>query len=455
MTARILVVDDVAANVKLLEARLMAEYFHVLKAENGQDALDICFSGQCDLVILDVLMPGMDGYEVCEKLKQNPDTAHLPVIMVTSLDQSEDRVRGLEAGADDFLTKPVNDLALVTRVKSLVRLKMLTDDLRLRAANGDELALDNFRFEADNRKRTRLVMVDDNPGSYEPLLRRLSDSHDITLVTDPNDALFRVVDGGFDAALVSMKLKDTDSLRLCSHLRSLERTRTLPIIVLAGDHQEDQISRAIEIGVNDYIHFPLDPHELSARLRTQLKRKRYHDCLRNSVQKTVEMAVRDPLTDLHNRRYFDSHFSNMFEKSLLSGKPLAALICDIDHFKGVNDTYGHDVGDMVIIDVAARIRKSIRNVDMACRYGGEEFVVVMPGTDTKLAERVAERIRSEVEAHPVVTKKGAVQVPVTVSVGVSAREGNEDTSERLLKRADIALYTAKKQGRNQVICEAA
>ena len=144
MTARILVVDDIDANVRLIEARLMAEYFQVLTASNGRDALEICQNGLCDIVLLDVMMPEMDGFEVCRRLKGNPATMHLPVVMVTALDQAEDRIRGLDAGADDFLTKPVNDLALITRVKSLVRLKMLTDELRLRATTGQEITIEEF-----------------------------------------------------------------------------------------------------------------------------------------------------------------------------------------------------------------------------------------------------------------------------------------------------------------------
>src|SRR6201996_2600160 len=127
MTARILVVDDVPANVKLMEARLSAEYFDVITALSGQEALATCERAQCDIVLLDVMMPDMDGFEVCRRLKANPSTHHLPVIMVTALDQASDRIRGLEAGADDFLTKPVSDVALVARVRSLVRLKMMTD----------------------------------------------------------------------------------------------------------------------------------------------------------------------------------------------------------------------------------------------------------------------------------------------------------------------------------------
>ena len=458
MTARVLVVDDVPTNVKLLEARLMAEYFHVLTATNGQAALSICQEGQCDIVLLDVMMPEMDGFETCRRLKSNPATMHIPVVMVTALDSPEDRVKGLEVGADDFLTKPVNDLALVTRVKSLVRLKMLTDDLRLRAASGDELAINHFKNidELDpSNKRGSVVIVDDRESSFDRVKRIMSEYNDVEVITNGNDALVRIAEGEHDLAVISLHLKDMDSLRLCSHLRSLERTRSLPIVAIADNMQDDLVRRAVELGVNDYIHRPVDAHELKARVNSQLKRKRYNDCLRDSVQQTIEMAVKDPLTDLHNRRYFESHFNSLFEASVNSSKPLSAIMCDIDHFKSVNDTYGHDVGDTVIQECSARIRSSVRNIDIVCRYGGEEFAILMPETTGEFAKIVAERIRAAVTAQPIIASNGAHQIPVTVSIGVSCIEPPDDTPEKLMKRADVALYNAKRNGRNQVVSEAA
>jgi len=216
LTARILVVDDIPTNVKLLEARLMAEYFQVLTASNGEDALALCESGQCDMVLLDVMMPGMDGFEVCRRLKANPETMHLPVVMVTALDSSEDRITGLEAGADDFLTKPVNDLALVTRVKSLVRLKMLTDDLRLRAANGDQFAMNYSNVLKDverPRERTNILVVDDRAASYEKMVATLSVANNVQVETCPNDALFRIVEGNYDLAIISLSMDNFDRYR--------------------------------------------------------------------------------------------------------------------------------------------------------------------------------------------------------------------------------------------------
>src|SRR5439155_22523183 len=141
MTARVLVVDDIPSNVKLLEAKLAAEYFEVITATNGEQALARGVSDDPDIVLLDVMMPGMDGFEVCRQIKSNSKTTHIPIVMVTALDQPSDRVTGLDAGADDFLTKPVDDMALFARVRSLVRLKMMTDELRMREETGQSMGL--------------------------------------------------------------------------------------------------------------------------------------------------------------------------------------------------------------------------------------------------------------------------------------------------------------------------
>ena len=171
MSARILVVDDVPANVKLLEARLSAEYFDVLTASNGAEALAICARAECDIILLDVMMPDMDGFEVCRRLKTNPATHFIPVVMVTALDSPADRVRGLEAGADDFLTKPVSDVVLIARVRSLTRLKMMTDELRMRAITSLEIGMQAPERSAiaDTGKGGRILLVDDRPSSYERL----------------------------------------------------------------------------------------------------------------------------------------------------------------------------------------------------------------------------------------------------------------------------------------------
>ncbi len=455
MTARILVVDDIPANVKLLEARLLAEYFDVLTADNGYDALAICERTQVDLILLDVMMPGIDGFEVCERLKENPRTAHIPVVMVTALDQPSDRVRGLKAGADDFLTKPVNDLQLMSRVKSLVRLKTLTDELRVRAATAEAIGMETGLAGAIGDEPGSVLLVDGRASSQERIVRALKPIADVSCMSDPQAALFDAAENPFELVIVNANFSDYDPLRLCSQLRSLERTRFLPILLIAEQGDDDMIVRALDLGVTDYLMRPVDANELLARSLTQIRRKRYNDRLRASVRQTIELAVTDGLTGLHNRRYLDSHLKLLIDRSLARGRQMSICMTDIDRFKLINDTYGHDVGDVVLREFASRLRTAVRGADLACRYGGEEFVLVMPDTSAETAAAVAERLRMTIEQEPFRLSDGGVPLQVTASIGIASLLPQGDAAETLLKRADNALYEAKRAGRNRVVAAAA
>lgn len=457
MTARVLVVDDIPANVKLLEARLSAEYFDVATAFSGTEALALAERAECDIILLDVMMPDMDGFEVCRRLKSNQATHHIPVVMVTALDQPSDRVRGLEAGADDFLTKPVTDVALISRVRSLARLKLVTDELRMRALTTKEIGIQNPEREAvaEVGRNGRILIVDDRQSSYERIEATLSAEHTVDVQADPNEALFRVAEGNYELVIVSLGLKDFDGLRLCSQIRSLERTRNMPILAIAEADNNARLVRGLEIGVNDYLIRPIDKNEMLARVRTQIKKKRYTERLRDNVQASIEMAITDALTSLYNRRYMETHLSALVEQAAQRGKPIAVLILDIDFFKAINDGHGHDAGDDVLREFSMRIRKSIRNIDLACRYGGEEFVIVMPETDIAVASMVAERIRRRIATEPFPIQQGSKNLEVTISIGIAALNGAEDNAAAMLKRADTALYRAKRDGRNRVVQDAA
>ena len=251
MTARILVVDDIPANVKLLEARLVAEYFDVLTAADGYEALAICEKQPVDLILLDIMMPGIDGFEVCERLKSNPRTAHIPVVMVTALDQPSDRVRGLKAGADDFLTKPVNDLQLMSRVKSLVRLKNVSDELRLRAETAHSVGLQDITATDRPDEFGNVLLVDGRGSSQERIIRALKPVADVTAMSDPQAALFEAAENSFDLVIVNSNFDDYDPLRLCSQLRSLERTRYIPLLIIAEQGHDDMVVRALDLGVTE------------------------------------------------------------------------------------------------------------------------------------------------------------------------------------------------------------
>lgn len=456
MTARVLIVDDIPTNVRLLEARLTAEYFEVMTASSGPEALEILETNEADIILLDVMMPVMDGFEVCRRLKSNPKTHHVPVLMITALDQPSDRVKGLEAGADDFLTKPVDDTQLMARVKSLARLKSLTDELRARALTGQQLAIEDAMRAMDtiSAKGGRVLIIDTDKRHAERIQGYLSEEHQVDILLEPADAVFQVSGVQYELSLVSMSLNDFDPLRVASQIRTVEHSRNMPIILMADEGDKPRVVRALDLGVNDFINRPIERNELKARVRTQIRRHRYAMELRESVNNSIAMAVTDDLTGLYNRRYFDRHLNILLSKAQEQDRNLAVMILDIDHFKSVNDTYGHDVGDMVLKEFSARMKRNIRGVDLACRFGGEEFVVLMPDTDVSNAELVAERVRQAV-GEKTFEINGQRPLTVTVSVGVSFNESLADTSESLIKRADLALYRAKREGRNRVILDAA
>ncbi len=451
MTARILIVDDILANVRLLEAKLAAEYFDVVTAMNGADALEAVHRMRPDIVLLDVMMPGIDGIEVCRRIKSNAATQHIPVVMVTALDQPEDRVRGLEAGADDFLTKPVNDLALFCRVKGLVRLKMLTDELRSRTGS-DPLGLATGDSLGKPLAGGRVLLVDNRTIIADRMRGILTEKHEVALATGKQDAIdaFNHDGSGFELIIVNLDIEESDGLRICSQFKTLEQARQTPILIVVGPDDHQRLLRALDMGVNDYLIRPVDRQELHARVASQIRRHRYTEQLRLSVRASLELAVTDALTGLYNRRYLETQLSSLIDQAVNRGKLLSVLTLDVDYFKSVNDTYGHDVGDRVLQDVAARIRGCVRSVDLACRTGGEEFVVVLPETDLPMAERIGERIRMAVAAKPFNPAPGCL-LTITASLGVSSLGTATDTVEELLKRADRALYRAKHEGRNRVV----
>ncbi|MBA3519400.1 MAG: PleD family two-component system response regulator [Rhizobiales bacterium] len=455
MTARILIVDDIEANVRLLEARLQAEYFDVRTAFSGKAALDAALAERVDLVLLDVMMPDMSGFEVCAALKADPRTAHVPVVMVTALDEVQDRVKGLESGADDFLTKPVSDIALVTRVKSLLRLKMVSDELALRAS-----AIQSAGFSSSNlfsetaELGGRILVVDDRENSTSRLRQALAHRFDVEITADPAHAIAEAESRDLDLLIISLTLKAGDGLRLCSQIKAIDRVRQTPVLLITDADETPRLMRALEIGVNDYIIRPIDMNELRARVRTQLRRKLYADRLRDMVSSVVELAVTDPLTGLYNRRYLDAHLKSAVARATATDKPVCVLLFDIDHFKGINDGYGHDAGDDVLRDFSDRLRRGVRGIDLVARYGGEEFVLVMPETDAAFAGTVAERLRCDVEQVAFTTRSG-FSLPVTVSIGLAEWQGLGDTGDALIRRADQALYAAKRAGRNRVVASAA
>jgi two-component system cell cycle response regulator len=291
-------------------------------------------------------------------------------------------------------------------------------------------------------------VIDDNPTEIKRIQNALGVEHRVMLLGDEPEA------NPPDLAVVSAHAKSFDGFRVIARMRSGEATRHLPILAIVDPDDRERAVRALELGAHDIIMRPIDAEEIVARARTLMRRKRYMDALRLRLDQSLELAVTDQLTGLYNRRFLVSQIAPLVQRAQCGGEPVSVMAIDIDHFKRCNDTFGHDAGDNVLREFAARLASNTRPSDFACRQGGEEFAVIMPRTPGDIACLTAERLRRSICASAFIIP-GIAPLEVTVSIGVACSESNDDTPESLLKRADEALYEAKRAGRNRVIGKAA
>jgi two-component system, cell cycle response regulator len=451
MSARILVVDDLEANRRLLEAKLAADYYEVITAQRGEEAVQLAKREKPDLILMDVMMPGgIDGYEACRRLKAMPETRHIPVVILTTLDDRTNKLRGLQAGAEEFLTKPIDDVQLMARVKSLISLKVVIDELRAREASGKRLGVIGEEMRQDPLDQHRLVagnilVVDDNANQIKRIKAALGVEHRVALL-GTNEVV-----GPPDLCVVSVTSKKFDGFRVIARMRSGEPTRHLPILAVVEPDDKPRAVRALELGAHDIIVRPIDEEEIVARARTLMRRKRYMDALRARLDQSLELAITDQLTGLYNRRFLFGQLAPLVQRAQCGGEPVSVMTIDIDHFKRLNDTFGHDAGDAVLRDFSVRLGSNTRPSDFACRLGGEEFVIIMPRTRGDIACLAGERLRRSICSSPFGVVGISQPLDVTVSIGVACSDQNDDTVEALLKRADEALYEAKRAGRNRVI----
>ncbi len=453
MTARVLIVDDTETIRLLIRARLANAYYHVIEAANGEEAIRLAATESPDLVLLDVMLPGIDGFEVCRRLKESPTTAHVPVVIVTALDDREDRVRGLEIGADDFLSKPFDELALLSRVASLTRMKMMVDELLLRGETAAQACItrETELVRAKLFPESRALIVSASSATAEQISSALAAEIGCQVEVANSTEHAAVLIGGrhFDAVLIDHDLDGADPLRLGSRVRSRPETRQSATLLVVEGNDSALAAKALEIGFNDYISAPIDLVELTARMRLQLRRKRYADRLRENMRNSVVEAQTDPLTGVYNRRYADAHLDAMIERCQRRASHLSVMLLDLDRFKRINDEHGHAAGDMVLSEFTRRLQCNVRSIDLVARVGGEEFMIVLPDTDAEKATEIAERIRVTTANPPFRISDTGDTRDITVSIGFAVLQPTESIFE-LVKRADRALYASKNAGRNCV-----
>ncbi len=449
MTARILVVDDILANRRLMKAKLEANYNTVFLAENGPEALKAAIEQSPQIILLDVMMPGMDGYEVCERLKNDDRTRHIPVVMLTALSDSEDRVRGLEAGADDFLSKPVDDFALTARLDALMRYNMVAHELRQREATSQQGAVLTDEERTELGRTANILVIDSDERAAGRLAKSLRDVGHYVVTWQEGQGEPQAAVRNVDVILLALSNQSHDALRLCAHLKTMDTPGDVSIIVTFDDYDRAAATQALSLGAGDLVINPVNYQELHARVKTQLRRTRYIEIMRRRVDRGLELSVIDQLTGLYNRRYMLTHLKQWMQRAAIGGTPLSVVAFDVDHFKRVNDQHGHEAGDYVLRDFAERIRMNVRPKDVVCRPGGEEFLVIMPETPGDLACIGAERIRHAIADKMFEVERADAELEITVSAGVATCSGEDDTVADLLHRADQALYRAKQLGRNR------
>lgn len=461
MAGRILVVDDVATNRIVMKVKLTSACYVVEQAENGAGALKAARETHPDLILLDVMMPDMSGLEVCRALKADPETADIPVVLITALTDHSAKMDGLEAGADDFLTKPVEEVTLLARVRSLLR---ASDSVRELRARDDTVSAYGFAESAlgfeGKAQPGRIALVAPGPRGAVLWKAAIDDriGGDVQIIPRETALTQSTSNGDVpDVFVISVDLAQrNEGLRLLSDLRSRPGTRHSASVMILPEGDSERAAIALDLGANDVLHDPFDAQELAIRISAQLDRKRQSDRMRAGVRAGLDAAITDPLTGLYNRRFALHRMEQIMARP---GAGPAVMMIDLDYFKDINDTYGHAAGDTVLQQVAMRLRGQLQANDLLARIGGEEFLVVLSGADTRNATECAERLRSSIGNESFDLGGDSFPVRVTASVGLALPGGpiatKPVTAEALIRKADTALYGAKAHGRDQVsqICD--
>lgn len=456
MPGRILIVDSVATNRTVLKVKMHAAQFTVDACANRADAEAAILKNPPDLILLNLSDPTEDRHSFCRALRSAAETAAIAIIAVSVTDTSKARFAALDAGADDVLPRPINDALLLARIRSLLRARSTTQEMVLRDSTSRTLGFEEIATEFEAAAHVSVLTSVPETQSHVLAILRAGLRHNVRSL-DPA-AVLRESASSPTPDLFVIDATDTSIdhstlFGLVSDLRSRAQTRLATQMIIAPKDVPEIAAMFLDLGADDVVPAGTCAGEVTLRAKALIRRKQQQDRLRDTVRNGLHAAVTDPLTGLYNRRYVESHLARLAQQSCNSGRALAVMMIDIDHFKTINDTYGHAAGDMVLVALAKRLRENLRAIDLVARMGGEEFLVAMPRTSAKQARLAADRLRRLIKNTLFATGPDDAQVQITVSVGVavSAKTGPKKRSlVQICDHADAALYAAKSAGRNKV-----
>ena len=532
----ILIVDDKPANLLALRKLLGRPGLNIVEATGGNDALSLILEYDFALILLDVQMPDMDGFETAELIRGNEETKHIPIIFVTAISKEQKYIfKGYDKGAVDYLFKPLDPDILLSKVNIFLELYKQKEDLKkantelykanerileqqeglieeerlkvllqMLGANAQKLnqplafLLDNVELlekHSDNREKSvecisrikesgrkisdiankirtinysepipsydgsssvvnfnreiNILVVDDSGDVFEGIKAFLGDQDLVNMSRAANmkEALTMLGQGQFDMIFLDHLLNDGTSI---DFLREAEKEGIeTPVIVISGQGDEMLVSQVIQLGAYEYLpKNRINLESVSRVINNTLERARLRNDVKKAQAKMAEMSTVDELTKLHNRRYFIEALEGEFERASRYEIEMALIMVDLDHFKKINDTYGHPSGDMVLSETGGILKKHVRRNDIACRYGGEEFAVILSNVSRENIYAAYDRFREMVSEH--LFEYESNQFHITVSIGI-AFSNNAESANDLLSQADQALYQAKDTGRNKTV----
>ncbi len=455
MAGRILILDSVATNRIVLKVKMTAAQYDVDTCATHDEALAAIDLQKPYLLLINMSDPVEDRHAFCRALRQKRETAELGIICVGVADTARARFAAIDCGADDVLPRPISDTLMMARIRNLLRHRNIGLEWQLR--DGTRRALGFEEAAAPRLRPVQAFMVSQRPqfsktvGQHVnralrmsvPVLASLGTLNGTSLTVE---AELLIVDGA------SRETSSTDVFRLIAELQTRPATRQAALLAVLPAGEDEMAGMALDLGADDVVFDTIEAEELELRLHSLTLRKAQRDQMNQTVRNGLNAAVTDPLTGLYNRRYAEMHLSQIGQQARQTGKDYTLMLIDIDHFKSVNDTFGHPAGDEVLKNLANRLRRNLRPVDLLARVGGEEFLVIMPATSDELARLAADRLRRLVNDEPFWIGKDKDRLPVTISVGVAVDRAAspEPKATELISRADKALYRAKASGRNMV-----